>query len=150
MTVPAAPLSAVGLCGAAVLSRIQDNECRDSTTLRGYHARKHSYTTSDARRDAALLATRVLYARRRGLDYLALDVGSDKTDPPVVYLNHDDENVAIAANLVDFLRAWEGLYYLGPEHWLLLEFVGPDGIWTRTAIMRHDCVACSGDEQPCA
>ena len=27
----------------------------------------------------------------------------------------------------DFLRAWEGLCYLGPEHWLLLEFVGPDG-----------------------
>lgn len=60
-------------------------------------------------------------------DYLALDVGSDKTDPPVVYLNHDDESVAIAANLVDFLRAWEGLCYLGPEHWLLLEFVGADG-----------------------
>ena len=60
-------------------------------------------------------------------DYVALDVGSGEADPPVVYLNHDDESVAIAPSLDEFLRAWEGLCYLGPEHWLLLEFVGRDG-----------------------
>lgn len=48
-------------------------------------------------------------------------------DPPVVYLNHDDESVTIARSFDEFLRAWEGLCYLGPEHWLLLEFLGADG-----------------------
>lgn len=60
-------------------------------------------------------------------DYLALDIGSDQAEPPVVYLKHDDESVAIAPGLDEFLRAWEGLCYLGPEHWLLLEFVSRGG-----------------------
>ena len=60
-------------------------------------------------------------------DYLALDLRSGEADPPVVYLNHDDESAVIADTLVGFLRAWERLCYLGPEHWLLLEFAAPGG-----------------------
>jgi len=60
-------------------------------------------------------------------DYLALDLRSDEADPPVVYLNHDDESVVIAGSFVDFLRAWERLCYVGPEHWLLLEFAAAGG-----------------------
>ena len=60
-------------------------------------------------------------------DYLALDLRTDKADPPVVYLNHDDESSVIAPSFVAFLHAWERLCYLGPEHWMLLEFTGPDG-----------------------
>ena len=60
-------------------------------------------------------------------DYLALDLRSDQADAPVVYLNHDDESVVIADSFVDFLRAWERLCYVGPEHWILLEFATADG-----------------------
>ena len=59
-------------------------------------------------------------------DYLALDL-RENLEPPVVYLNHDDESVTIAPGFDEFLRAWERLCYLGPEHWVLLEFVGADG-----------------------
>ena len=60
-------------------------------------------------------------------DYLALDLRSDELDGPVVYLNHDDESVVIADTFVEFLRAWERLCYVGPEHWLLLEFAAAGG-----------------------
>ena len=59
-------------------------------------------------------------------DCLALDL-RNRTDPPVTYLNHDDESIAIAPSFDEFLRAWEGLCYLGPEHWLLCESRGADG-----------------------
>ena len=60
-------------------------------------------------------------------DYLALDLRSGEADPPVVYLNHDDESAIIASTFVGFLRAWEQLCYVGPEHWLLLEFAAAGG-----------------------
>jgi hypothetical protein len=60
-------------------------------------------------------------------DFLALDLRAGHTNPPVVYLNHDDESVAISTNFGRFLAAWERLCYIGPEHWLLLEFRGADG-----------------------
>ena len=60
-------------------------------------------------------------------DYLALDLRADATDPPVVYLNHDDESSVIAPDFVTFLNTWERLCYLGPEHWMLLEFAAADG-----------------------
>jgi hypothetical protein len=44
-----------------------------------------------------------------------------------VYLNHDDDSSVIAPGLTAFLNAWERLAYLGPEHWLLLEFVDGRG-----------------------
>jgi hypothetical protein len=60
-------------------------------------------------------------------DYLALDLRNDEADPPVVYLNHDEESSVIAPNFVAFLGAWERLCYLGPEHWLLRGFTGDGG-----------------------
>jgi cell wall assembly regulator SMI1 len=60
-------------------------------------------------------------------DYLALDLRADESDPPVIYLNHDDDSSVIAPSLPAFLTAWERLCYLGPEHWLLLEFTDASG-----------------------
>ena len=60
-------------------------------------------------------------------DYLALDLRAIETDPPVVYLNHDDESFLLSPDFVAFLSAWERLCYIGPEHWLLSEFAGAGG-----------------------
>jgi SMI1 / KNR4 family (SUKH-1) len=61
-------------------------------------------------------------------DYLALGIQEDASDPPVVYLCHDDESLLLAQNLPAFLAAWERLCYLGPEHWLLGPFIGESGL----------------------
>ena len=61
-------------------------------------------------------------------DYLALDLHADASDPPVVYLCHDDESLRLARNLPEFLAAWERLCYLGPEHWLLGPFIDDAGL----------------------
>ena len=61
-------------------------------------------------------------------DYLALGIQEDASDPPVVYLCHDDESLRLARNLPQFLAAWERLCYLGPEHWLLGPFIGESGL----------------------
>ena len=61
------------------------------------------------------------------VEYLSIYFRSDAADPPVVYMKHDDESAVIADTFVDFLRAWERLCYLGPEHWLLLEFAVSGG-----------------------
>jgi hypothetical protein len=60
-------------------------------------------------------------------DYLALDQRTAESDPPVVYLSHDDESFLLAATLVAFLTTWERLCYLGPEHWLLSPFTDEAG-----------------------
>jgi hypothetical protein len=60
-------------------------------------------------------------------DYLALDLRNGDTEPPVAYLNHDDDSFLLAPNLVAFFTAWERLCYLGPEHWLLGAFIGDAG-----------------------
>jgi len=60
-------------------------------------------------------------------DYLALDRRTAESDPPVVYLSHDDESFPLAATLVAFLTAWERLCYVGPEEWLLRPFTGDAG-----------------------
>jgi len=60
-------------------------------------------------------------------DYLALDLRATEIDPPVVYLSHDDESSLLSPDFVAFLSAWERLCYIGPEHWLLREFAGPNG-----------------------
>lgn len=61
-------------------------------------------------------------------DYLALSIQGDTSDPPVVYLCHDDESPRLARNLPAFLAAWERLCYLGPEHWLLGPFITDSGL----------------------
>lgn len=77
-------------------------------------------------------------------DYLALDLRGGGTEPPVVYLAHDDESAGLpplAPHFTSFLSAWERLCYIGPEHWLLDEFRGPDGALdpdsTRAARLRE-------------
>jgi hypothetical protein len=60
-------------------------------------------------------------------DYLALDLRAIETDPPVIYLSHDDESFLLSPDFVAFLSAWERLCYIGPEDWLLREFTGPNG-----------------------
>jgi len=73
----------------------------------------------------AIWTSALPFARMDNGDYLALALGS--SDPPVVYLNHDDDSSVIAPSLAEFLHAWEHLAYLGPEHWLLLAFVDGRG-----------------------
>lgn len=73
----------------------------------------------------AIWTSALPFARMENGDYLALALGA--ADPPVVYLNHDDDSSVIAPSLAAFLHAWERLAYLGPEHWLLLTFVDNRG-----------------------
>jgi hypothetical protein len=64
----------------------------------------------------------------RNGDYLALDVRRDVTAPPVVYLDHDgpEGTFTLAPTFHHLLKEWEQLCYIGPEHWLLCEFLNPD------------------------
>ena len=61
-------------------------------------------------------------------DFLALDTRGGSPDPPVLYLCHDDASSALAPAFTEFLRRWEELCYLGPEHWLLDPFRAADGM----------------------
>lgn len=82
---------------------------------------------ADAPDQQAIWTSALPFVRMVNGDYLALDLRGDARDPPVVYLNHDDDSVVIGPNLAAFLEAWERLAYVGPEHWLLLEFAGSHG-----------------------
>jgi hypothetical protein len=59
--------------------------------------------------------------------YLTLDPRGDTSDPPVVYLCHDDESLRLAQNLPEFPTAWERPCYLRPESWLLRPFTDDVG-----------------------
>ena len=82
---------------------------------------------ADAADQHAMWTSALPFVRMDNGDYLALDLQSAELEPPVVYLNHDDGSSVIAPDLATFLNAWERLAYLGPEHWLLLEFVDSHG-----------------------
>src|SRR5262245_26033326 len=60
-------------------------------------------------------------------DYLALDTRGGSPDPAVLYLSHDDASWVLTPSFTRFLAQWEQLCYIGPEHWLLQPFIGPDG-----------------------
>jgi len=47
--------------------------------------------------------------------------------PPVVYLSNNScgKSQSIASSFEQFLFEWEGLCYIGPEHWLLFQFLNP-------------------------
>jgi hypothetical protein len=67
-------------------------------------------------------------------DYLALQVSNGTDKQPVLYLSHDagggdDERTAfeISPSLEQFLADWETLCYVGPEIWLLGEFLANEG-----------------------
>jgi len=60
-------------------------------------------------------------------DCLALDPNTNRDDPAVVYLIHDEEGSGqISPRLSDFLTAWEELSYIGPEIWLLEYWLNRD------------------------
>jgi hypothetical protein len=54
-------------------------------------------------------------------DYLALEHGGNEAG--VIYLSHDDTSQALAPSLGEFVRTWERLCYIGPEIWVLEDFI---------------------------
>lgn len=61
----------------------------------------------------------------RNGDKLGLDM-RQKEKPQVVYLAHDDDSLVISPDFDTFLETWERLCYIGPEIWLLEEFINPE------------------------
>jgi len=56
-------------------------------------------------------------------DYLGLGDWSQESNPPVVYLCHDDSSQVLAQDLASFLEIWAGLGYIGPEISILDHFI---------------------------
>ncbi|MDB5343025.1 MAG: hypothetical protein JWP89_1402 [Schlesneria sp.] len=57
-------------------------------------------------------------------DSLGLYTANDDIDPPVVYLSHEGTvRRPIAPTLTHFLREWETLCYIGPEHEIFETFI---------------------------
>lgn len=77
---------------------------------------------------ATWLSTLPIAAMANG-DYLGVDLRHAKSDPPVVYLSHDEESRVIAPSFTAFLQAWAGLCYIGPEIWLLENFLDEKTGW---------------------
>ncbi len=62
-------------------------------------------------------------------DFLAFDLTSGVTDPPVIYLSHDEFVIRkLASSLSSFLTEWEKLNYLGPAIWKLEDFIDSSGL----------------------
>ena len=55
-------------------------------------------------------------------DYLAVRT-DEGANPSVIYLSHDGESRVIAPSFTGFLKTWERLCYLGPEIWMLENFI---------------------------
>ena len=79
----------------------------------------------EAPEQEALWLNALPFAWIRNGDKLGLDM-RQKEQPPVVYLAHDDDSKVIAPDFDAFLEAWERLCYIGPEIWLLEEFINPE------------------------
>jgi SMI1/KNR4 family protein SUKH-1 len=77
----------------------------------------------DYQPDSELWLRSVPFAFIDNGDYLALDVGAGSATPPVVYLSNDwcGKSQAVAPSFEHFLYEWEGLCYIGPEHWRVPE-----------------------------
>lgn len=75
---------------------------------------------------ATWLNSTPLIALQNG-DFIAIDSRTSTTDPAVVYLNHEDAPAVLAPTLSSFLTAWEYVYYLGPEIWMLEPFLNDEG-----------------------
>jgi len=58
-------------------------------------------------------------------DYLALERGEGAL-AEVRYLSHEAPGEVLADSLLEFLEAWEGLGYVGPEIWMLEPFRRPE------------------------
>jgi len=60
-------------------------------------------------------------------DYLAVSLADGSDDPAVVYLAHEGGSQVIAPSFTQFLAHWERLCYVGPESWLLDNFLDENG-----------------------
>ncbi|WP_242256179.1 SMI1/KNR4 family protein [Bacillus cereus group sp. BfR-BA-01379] len=61
----------------------------------------------------------------------AFDLMSDKEDPPVVYLNADDDELhgtVLGDNFIDFMEKWSKIGFVSGETWNLIPFLGSNGI----------------------
>jgi hypothetical protein len=45
----------------------------------------------------------------------------------VLYLNHEEAPSIIAGSFSSFMKAWESLFYVGPEIWMLEPFLNSSG-----------------------
>ncbi len=59
-------------------------------------------------------------------DMLALDLREKETNPPVINLAHEDESRIIAESFDRFLQDWAMIGYVGPDVWVLDEFIAPE------------------------
>jgi hypothetical protein len=75
--------------------------------------------------DSALMRRSVPFMIISNGDYLALDVETDRENPPVAYLSHEGSGTSrlIAPSFERFAMDWERLSYIGPEIWLLKEWL---------------------------
>lgn len=61
-------------------------------------------------------------------DYLGILITDDENKSPVVYLSHDDECRIISNSFSSFLTTWERLCYIGPEIWIIEEYLDDAGL----------------------
>lgn len=72
------------------------------------------------RRDLDLWCSCALFLHVGNGDCLGLDTQKNQSDPPVVYLVHDQpESDYISPSFSQFIRDWTELSFIGPEFWLL-------------------------------
>lgn len=104
-----------GLCVAASLREWID-DCKAWAT--------DTWIADDSEQQEIWLKSFPIAAIENG-DYLALRT-YESANPPVVYLSHDGESKVIAPSFTNFLKTWERLCYLGPEIWMLENFIDPE------------------------
>lgn len=77
--------------------------------------------------DLATWCTSAVFLYMMNGDALALDLSTSLDDPAVVYLDHEDGTAScLARSFTQFIRDWARLCYLGPEIWLLREWIDKD------------------------
>ena len=103
------------LCDAQDLTELLE-ECQVAAGSEGFE---------DAPEQEAFWLNALPFAWIRNGDKLGLDM-RQKDKPPVVYLAHDDDSKVIAPDFDTFLETWERLCYIGPEIWLLKEFINQE------------------------
>lgn len=100
------------LCVAASLAEWA-NDCKEWAA--------DTWIADDAEEQEIWLKSLPIAAIENG-DYLAVRIDGG-ADPAVIYLSHDGESKIIAPSFTTFLKTWERLCYLGPEIWMLEDFV---------------------------
>jgi len=78
---------------------------------------------ADSNHELRLWESAFPFCALRNGDFLALDCRKKNDDPPVIYLSHEETSERLCPDLAAFLKAWEGLCYIGPEIWMLRPFI---------------------------